>query len=161
MSEHSAIVEWQRATPDFSYAMYNRSHLWRFDEGVEVAGRAAPENVPATASQAPGADPEQAFVAALSSCHMLWFLHLACSKKFTVDRYSDHAVGVLGKNRDGKTAVTRVTLRPAVAFSGSTRPTAEQLEELHEKAHERCFIANSVQSEVVIEPQQDAGREKK
>jgi organic hydroperoxide reductase OsmC/OhrA len=161
MSEHSATIEWQRATPDFSYPTYNRSHVWRFDAGIELPGRASPANVPATAAQAPGVDPEEGFVAAIASCHMLWFLHLACTRKFTVDRYTDHAVGMLGKNRDGKMAVTRVTLRPAVVFSGSARPTAQQLDELHERAHEECFIANSVLSEVVIDPQQGPGGEKK
>ena len=96
-------------------------------------------------------DPEEGFVAAISSCHMLWFLHVACTLKLTVDRYSDHATGVLEKDRAGKMSVTRVTLRPAVVFSG-VQPTAEQLGELHEEAHEQCFIANSVKTEIVIEP---------
>ena len=164
MSEHRASVEWHRTTPDFSYPTYDRSHVLRFGqgvEGVEVPARAAPGNIPATAPRAPGVDPEEGFVAAIASCHMLWFLHLACREKFTVDRYTDHAVGVLGKNRDGKMAVTRVTLRPTAVFGGDTRPTAEQLDRLHEKAHEQCFIANSVRSEVVIEPQQDPGKEGK
>ena len=152
MSEHSAIVEWQRATPDFAYATYNRSHRVRFAQGLEYPAGASPENIPATAPRSPGVDPEQAFVASLSSCHMLWFLHLATNRKLVVDRYTDRAVGVLDKNTDGKMAMTRVTLRPSVAFSGAP-PSAEQLRELHEKAHERCFIANSVRTEIVIEPQ--------
>jgi organic hydroperoxide reductase OsmC/OhrA len=116
-----------------------------------VPGRASPANIPATAPKAPGVDPEEGFVAAISSCHMLWFLHVACTRKFTVDHYADHAVGVLEKNRDGKMSVTRVTLRPAVAFSGPA-PTAKQLTELHEEAHAQCFIANSVKTQIVIEP---------
>ena len=151
MSEHSATIEWRRATPDFSYRTYNRSHLLKFDSGVEVPGRASPANVPSTVAQTPGVDPEEAFVAAISSCHMLWFLHVACTRKFTVDRYSDHATGVLEKDRSGKMSVTRVTLRPAVVFSG-VQPTAEQLAALHEEAHEQCFIANSVKTEIAIEP---------
>jgi organic hydroperoxide reductase OsmC/OhrA len=151
MSEHSATIEWHRATPDFSYRTYDRSHVWRFESGVEVPARASPANIPPTAPKAPGVDPEEGFVAAISSCHMLWFLHVACTRKFTVDRYSDHATGVLEKDRAGKMSVTRVTLRPAVVFSG-TRPTAEQLAELHEEAHEQCFIANSVKTEITIEP---------
>jgi len=151
MSEHTATIEWRRATPDFSYRTYNRSHFLRFDSGIEVPGRASPANVPSTLAQTPGVDPEEAFVAAISSCHMLWFLHVACTHKFIVDRYSDHAVGVLEKDRAGKMSVTRVTLRPAAAFSGAS-PTSEQLAELHEEAHEQCFIANSVKTEIVIEP---------
>jgi organic hydroperoxide reductase OsmC/OhrA len=151
MSEHSAIVEWRRTTPDFSYRTYNRSHVLRFDSGVEVPGRASPANVPSTLAQAPGVDPEESFVAAISSCHMLWFLHIAYTRKFVIDHYTDHAVGVLEKDRAGKMSVTRVTLRPAVVFSGA-QPTGEQLAELHEQAHQQCFIANSVKTKIVIEP---------
>ncbi len=131
MSEHSATVEWKRATPDFSHRTYNRSHVLRFESGIEVPGRASPANVPSTLAQLPGVDPEEGFVAAISSCHMLWFLDIACNAKFVVDRYSDHAVGVLEKDRSGRMAVTRVTLRPEVVFSGPS-PTVEQLAELHE-----------------------------
>jgi len=158
MPEHHATVEWLRATPDFKYATYNRAHVLRFEGGIEVPATAAPANVPASAPKAPGVDPEQAFVAAISSCHMLWFLHLACTVKFTVDRYVDHAVGVLAKNSGGKMAITRVTLRPAVTFGGPA-PARAQLEQLHEKAHEECFIASSVLSEVVIELQEPQERE--
>jgi organic hydroperoxide reductase OsmC/OhrA len=154
MSEHFATVEWQRTTPDFQYATYDRGHRLRFDEGIEIAGTAARANIPATAPQAAGADPEQLFVASLSSCHMLWFLHLATVAKFVVDRYVDRAAGVLEKNRDGKMAITKVTLRPAVVFGAGAQPTRAQLRELHEKAHARCFIANSVSSQVVVEPQE-------
>ena len=151
MSDHFATVEWQRATPDFHYRTYNRTHVWKFESGIEVPGRASPANVPSTLAQAPGVDPEEAFVAAISSCHMLWFLHIAYNRKLIVDRYSDHAVGVLEKDGTGRLSVTRVTLRPAVVFS-STSPASAQLAELHEKAHEECFIANSVKTEIVIEP---------
>ena len=151
MSEHSATVEWRRTTPDFSYRTYNRAHVWKFESGIEVPGRASPANVPSTLAQAPGVDPEEGFVAAISSCHMLWFLHVACTHKFIVDRYSDRAVGVLEKDGTGRMSVTRVTLRPEVAFSGAS-PTSEQLAELHEQAHQECFIANSVKTEIVIEP---------
>ena len=151
MSEHSATIEWRRATPDFNYRTYDRSHVWRFESGVEIRGCASPANVPATAPKARGVHPEEGFVAAISSCHMLWFLHVACTRKLTVDRYSDHATGVLEKDRAGKMSVTRVTLRPAVVFSGA-QPTAEQLAELHEEAHDQCFIANSVKTEIAIEP---------
>ena len=151
MSEHRATIEWKLESTDFAYESYNRAHVMTFDGGVQVPAAAAPANIPFSAVGAPGVDPEQAFVAALSSCHMLWFLHLACNRKLKVTRYRDEAVGVLEKGPDGKEAVTRVTLRPAVSFDG-TPPEPAQFAELHEKAHQRCFIANSVKSEVVIEP---------
>jgi organic hydroperoxide reductase OsmC/OhrA len=144
MSEHHASIEWQRAG-EFRYETYSRAHTLEF-EGIRVPGNAAPGNIPATVEARPGVDPEQAFVAALSSCHMLWFLHLACEKKWVVDRYVDEAVGVLDR-----TWMSRVTLRPKVTFSGSS-PSAEELHALHHAAHEKCYIANSVKTEVHIEP---------
>jgi organic hydroperoxide reductase OsmC/OhrA len=153
MSSHSARIEWKRNTPDFANPTYDRSYGVSFDDGVSVPGTAARANIPPTAPQTSGMDPEQAFVASLSSCHMLWFLYLACEKKFIVDRYTDEAIGVLEKNRDGRMAMTRVTLRPRLTFGGDRPPTSEQLHELHEQAHLRCFIANSVLTEVVIAPQ--------
>ena len=151
MSEHRATIDWRLETADFSYETYNRAHAWSFGGGVQVPAAAAPGNIPPGAAGAPGVDPEQAFVAALSSCHMLWFLHLACNRKLKVTRYRDEAVGILEQAADGKEAITRVTLRPAVSFEGMV-PAPEQLAQLHEKAHERCYIANSVKTEVVIEP---------
>jgi len=144
MSEHRATVEWQRAG-EFRYETYSRAHMLEFD-GIRVPGNAAPGNIPATVEPRPGVDPEQAFVAALSSCHMLWFLHLACRAKWVVERYVDEAVGVLEK-----TWVSRVTLRPKVTFSGQA-PSADELHALHHAAHEKCYIANSVKTEVRIEP---------
>jgi organic hydroperoxide reductase OsmC/OhrA len=144
MSEHRATVEWQRSG-EFRYETYSRAHTLEF-EGIPVPGNAAPGNIPATVEPRPGVDPEQAFVAALSSCHMLWFLHLACQKKWVVDRYVDEAVGVLDR-----TWMSRVTLRPKVTFSGKS-PSAEELRALHHAAHEKCYIANSVKTEVLIEP---------
>jgi organic hydroperoxide reductase OsmC/OhrA len=151
MSERRATIDWRLETPEFTYETYNRSHALTFDDGVRAPGAAAPANIPASAAGTAGVDPEQAFVAALSSCHMLWFLHLACNRKFKVTRYRDDAVGVLEKRADGREAITRVTLQPVVSFAG-TAPTPEQYAQLHERAHERCFIANSVKSEVRIEP---------
>jgi organic hydroperoxide reductase OsmC/OhrA len=144
VSEHRASVEWQRSG-EFRYETYSRRHTMRFGE-IEVPGNAAPGNIPATVPPGAGVDPEQAFVASLSACHMLWFLHLACQRKWVVDRYVDEAVGVLDK-----TWISRVTLRPAVSFSGKA-PTPEEHEALHHKAHEKCFIANSVKTEVIVEP---------
>jgi len=144
VSEHRATVEWKRSG-EFRYETYSRSHTIDFD-GITVPGTAAPGNIPATARGAAGVDPEQAFVASLSACHMLWFLHLACQKKWVVERYVDQAVGVLDK-----TWIARVTLRPAVSFSGKT-PTEKEHAELHHRAHEKCYIANSVKTEVIVEP---------
>lgn len=144
MSEHRATVEWKRSG-EFRYDTYSRNHILKFGE-IAVPGSAAPGNIPATAAGGPGVDPEQAFVASLSACHMLWFLHFACQKKWVVERYVDEAVGVLDK-----TWISRVTLRPAVSFSGKA-PTAEEHAALHERAHEKCFIANSVKTEVIVDP---------
>jgi organic hydroperoxide reductase OsmC/OhrA len=145
MSEHRATVEWQRSG-EFRYETYSRAHTLKFDKNLKIQGSAAPGNIPPTAAGAPGVDPEQAFVAALSSCHMLWFLHIASRAGWVVDRYVDDAVGILDK-----TWMSRVTLRPAVTFSGKS-PSREEHAALHEKAHEKCFIANSVKTEVRIEP---------
>jgi organic hydroperoxide reductase OsmC/OhrA len=146
MSEHYATLEWSRDGQDFVYETYSRRHTLRFEGGISVPGNAAPANIPKTVPPAPGVDPEQAFVAALSSCHMLWFLHLACQRKFVVDRYVDEAVGLLDN-----TWISKVTLRPVVSFSGKA-PGDEEHRALHHKAHEKCFIANSVKSEVRVEP---------
>jgi organic hydroperoxide reductase OsmC/OhrA len=137
-------VEWKRSG-DFRYETYSRAHTLRFD-AMAVPGNAAPGNIPPTVENDGGVDPEQAFVAALSSCHMLWFLHLACQGKWTVERYVDEAVGVLDK-----TWISRMTLRPVVSFSGRS-PSTEEHAALHERAHEKCFVANSVKTEVRIEP---------
>ena len=146
MSDHRATVEWSRDGQQFVYETYSRKHTLRFEGGITAPGNAAPANIPKTVAPAPGVDPEQAFVASLSSCHMLWFLHLACQRKFVVDRYVDEAVGELDK-----TWISKVTLHPVVTFSGSA-PTEEEHRALHHKAHEKCYIANSVKSEVVVEP---------
>ncbi len=151
MSEHRATIEWRLDGREFAYPSYNRSHAWSFEGGIEVPAGAAPGNIPPSAAGPAGVDPEQAFVAAISSCHMLWFLHLACNRKLKVLRYRDEAVGLLEKGKDGKEAVTRVTLRPAVSFEGAP-PSPEQFAQIHEKAHERCFIANSVKTEILLEP---------
>ena len=150
MSEYRATVEWQ-LQGEFMYATYARAHAIDFGHNVRLPGNAAPWNIPKTAAWTPGADPEQLFIASLSTCHMLWFLHLAHDAKFVVERYRDEASGVLAKNGEGRQAMTRVTLRPVVTFTGA-KPTPEQFTQLHHKTHERCFIANSVNSEVVLEP---------
>ena len=152
MSEHTAEVLWTRGEQDFLGNRYSRRHLLRFDGGAEVAGSSSPHSVPLPMSDASAVDPEEAFVAALSSCHMLWFLALAAKRRFCVDRYFDAAAGLMGKNAQGRVAITRVTLHPEVKFSGEHQPSHAEIEELHHAAHAACFIANSVKSEVVCEP---------
>jgi organic hydroperoxide reductase OsmC/OhrA len=149
MSEHTATIAWRRETPDFAYETYNRDHTWSFDAGITVRASANP----AYLGGASCVDPEEAFVASLSSCHMLTFLALAARKRYVVDDYRDHALGILDKDPAGHLAMTRVTLRPGVAFSGEKIPSPEELRQLHHQAHHACFIANSVKTEVIVEPQ--------
>jgi len=149
MSEHTATIEWRRATPDFRYETYNRDHDWSFDAGITVRASANPSYLGAESC----VDPEEAFVASLSSCHMLTFLALAAKKRYTVDDYLDHAVGILDNDAAGRLAMTKVTLRPRVVFSGERVPTPDELKALHDRAHHACFIASSVKTDVVIEPQ--------
>jgi organic hydroperoxide reductase OsmC/OhrA len=148
MSEHKATIEWKRETPDFAYQTYNRDHEWSFDAGITVRASAAPAYLGSESC----VDPEEAFVASLSSCHMLTFLAIACKKKLVVDRYRDQAVGVLDKDAAGRLAIVKVTLRPEIAFGGERSPTPEELRQLHDQAHHACFIASSVKTEVVVEP---------
>ena len=152
MSEYVAKVTWSRSS-DESYVdkKYSRAHEWFFDGGVTVPASASPHVVPLPYSVEENVDPEEAFVASLSSCHMLFFLSIAAKSKFVVDSYSDEAVGIMEKDVDGNIAMTKVTLRPYVQFSGDLRPSVEQLEEMHHHSHEQCFIANSVKTEVVTE----------
>jgi organic hydroperoxide reductase OsmC/OhrA len=150
MSIHRAKLEWRRSGQLFEPSKFNRAHRIEFEPSVATDGNAAKENLPTGAPHSPGADPEQLFVAAVSACHMLWFVGLASVRKLTVNRYVDDAEGVLEKNAEGRMAMTRVILRPAVEFE--VPPSPEVLAELHHKAHEKCFIANSVRAEVIIEP---------
>lgn len=146
MSEHKATITWKRNGADFGYKNYPRDHAWVFERGLEVKASAAPQYL----GNPQLVDPESAFVAALSSCHMLTFLALASNKGFVVDDYTDHAVGHLEKNANGKLAVTRVDLHPKIVFSGAKQPTPADLEWLHDKAHRECFIANSVTTDVRV-----------
>ena len=152
MGAYTAIIEWSRGDAAFVDNRYSRRHVWRFDGGAEVRASASPHNVREPFSDPSAVDPEEAFVASLSSCHLLWFLSLAAKRGWVVDRYVDEASGVLEPNAEGRLAMTRVTLRPAVTFSGSRVPAAAELRELHERAHHECFIANSVKTAVVCEP---------
>lgn len=147
MSEHRASVHWLRQGTEFTHKAYTRDHVWRFEGGSEVGASAAPQYLGNPAL----VDPERAFVAALSSCHMLTFLSLASRDGFVVDEYIDSAVGIMERNADKRIAITRVILHPNISW-GSEPPSQEQLDALHEKAHKHCFIANSVTTTVEIAP---------
>ena len=149
---HTANVMWERGGEAFVDNRYSRRHVIRFDGGAQVAGSSSPHVMKPPLSDPSAVDPEEMFVASLSSCHMLWFLSLAAKKRWRVDRYEDQAEGVMEKNADGKVAITRVTLRPAVEFSGDKVPSREEIAHLHHEAHEECFIASSVKTEVRCEP---------
>jgi organic hydroperoxide reductase OsmC/OhrA len=150
MSAHTATISWRRDGAQFTDNRYSRSHVWHFDGGAEVRASASPAIVPLPLSDPQRVDPEEAFVASLSSCHMLWFLSIAAQQGYCVDAYDDQAAGRMGPDADGRLAMLEVTLRPAVRFSGAAQPTAAQLEALHHAAHSRCFIANSVRTAVRI-----------
>lgn len=152
MSEHRARVEWNRGGAAFTDNRYSRGHAWTFDGGAVVQASSSPSVVPLPLSIASAVDPEEAFVASLSSCHMLWFLSIAAKRGFVVESYVDEAVGVMGRDERGKTAITRVTLRPRTRFAGARAPTSSELESVHHEAHAECFLANSVRTEVLCEP---------
>jgi organic hydroperoxide reductase OsmC/OhrA len=149
--EYRATVKWARpGDAKFTDQRYSRGHTWSFDGGVTVPGSSSPLSAKLPYSVAEAVDPEEALVAALSSCHMLTFLYVAAKQGFVVDRYEDSAVGEMTKNAHGRMWVSKVTLHPAITFSGDKRPTSEQLDHLHHLAHDECYIANSVKSEVVV-----------
>ena len=153
-NSYTATVFWRcgDASPtDFAANRYSRAHRWRFDGGAEVAASASPLHVPLPFSDPAGVDPEEAFVAALSSCHLLFFLYLAAKAGWVVEEYVDAAEGAMGVGDDGREAIVRVTLRPRVTFSGTAAPTPAEVAALHHAAHERCYLANSVRFPVVIE----------
>ncbi len=152
MAGYTAEVLWERGEQNFLDRCYSRKHRISFDGGVQLPASSSPHVVPVPLSDASAADPEEAFVASLASCHMLWLLSIAARRKFRVDRYFDAAVGILGKNPEGNMAMTVVTLRPEVRFSGERQPTREEILEMHHEAHAQCFIANSVKTEVRCEP---------
>jgi len=148
MSEHRATLRWKRSSETFTYEAYNRSHSWSFDAGIDVRASASPTY----RGDADAVDPEEAFVAAVASCHMLTFLAIAARKRLVVDAYEDDAVGHMEKNEHGKLAVTRITLRPRIRFAEGAAPSAEQLATMHDQSHHECFIANSVKTAITVEP---------
>jgi len=152
MSEYIAKINWARAN-DENYIdnKYSRGHEWVFDGGITVQASSSPHVVPLPYSVEANVDPEEAFVASLSSCHMLFFLSIAAKRRYVVDSYVDDAVGIMEKDDDGKVSMTKVTLRPNVKFSSDKKPTIEQLEKMHHQSHDQCFIANSVKTEIVTE----------
>ena len=150
MSRHVATVAWARDGARFTDNRYSRAHVWRFDGGVEVPGSSSPHAVPLPYSRADAIDPEEAFVASISSCHMLWFLSIAAQRGFTVDDYVDEAEGFLERDAEGRMSVTRVNLRPRIAWSGERVPTGGDVAAIHDEAHHECFIANSVKTAIAI-----------
>jgi len=152
MAQHRAEVLWERGNQDFLDNKYSRRHMLRFDGGAEVAASSSPHVVPVPFSDASVVDPEEMFIASIASCHMLWFLSIAAGRRFRIDRYVDSATGAMRKNASGKLFVASVTLRPRVEFSGERMPARPEVEAMHHQAHEECFIANSVKTEVLCEP---------
>jgi organic hydroperoxide reductase OsmC/OhrA len=152
MSQYGVEVLWSRNNQNFLDNRYSRKHLLKFDGGIEVAGSSSPHVIPLPYSDAAAVDPEENFVAALSSCHMLWFLAIAAKRGFVVNHYYDAAIGLMAKNAEGKLAMTVVTLKPDVRFSREKIPSHQELDQMHHEAHEECFIANSVKTDVRLEP---------
>jgi organic hydroperoxide reductase OsmC/OhrA len=152
MSSYSAAIRWARTGEgEFTKGQYSRAHEWAFDGGHVIPASASPHIVPAPWSDAGGVDPEEAFIASLSSCHMLFFLDYARRDGWTIDSYVDEAIGIMETDSRGKMAMTKVTLRPRIEWGGDARPGDEQVAHLHHRAHDDCFIANSVKTEVVVE----------
>ena len=158
MAEYHATIEWRRDGAKFTDSRYSRAHTWRFDGELAVPASASPLHVALPMSVEAAVDPEEAFVASLSSCHMLFFLVLAAKRGYVVESYRDEAVGVMGKNDAGRMAMLTVTLRPEAVFGGDNAPTEHELHALHDAAHEECYIANSVKTEVRHEPVPVAAR---
>jgi organic hydroperoxide reductase OsmC/OhrA len=152
MAEYKTVVTWNRNGAVFTDNRYSRAHVWHFDGGINVPASASPHVVRKPMSVEEAVDPEEAFVVSLSSCHMLWFLSIAAEKGFVVESYRDEAVGIMEKNSEGKIAITRVTLYPIVNFTGERLPGKNEIDAMHHQAHDECFIANSVKTDVRCEP---------
>jgi organic hydroperoxide reductase OsmC/OhrA len=152
MAEYAVTVYWERSDQLFTDNRYSRGHTWIFDGGVTIPASSSPHVVPIPYCNANAVDPEEAFVASLSSCHMLWFLSIAAEQGFCVDSYADDAVGIMERDQSRRLAMTRVTLRPRAVFSGDRLPAEADIQAMHDQAHEECYIANSVKTEVRCEP---------
>jgi organic hydroperoxide reductase OsmC/OhrA len=151
MSDHRATVLWTRTDEGFLQSKYSRNHTWSFDGGLTVPATAAPNVIPPPWTDVTHIDPEEAFIASVASCHMLTFLHVASKAGFLVDRYEDEAIGTMAKNEKGIPWVKTIVLRPRIAFGGEKIPSAPEIDQLHHKAHDFCFIANSVKTEIRVE----------
>jgi organic hydroperoxide reductase OsmC/OhrA len=145
-------VSWRRGEGDFAKGRYSRKHVWHFDGGIDVPVSASPLVVPKPYSVEDAVDPEEAYIASLSSCHMLTFIDIARRAGFTVDSYDDAAEGLMEKNAEGRTWISTVTLRPRIVYSGGKEPAPDELARLHEQAHDLCFISNSVKTTVTVQP---------
>jgi organic hydroperoxide reductase OsmC/OhrA len=152
VSQYSAAVSWDRAGAPFVDKRYSRAHVWRFDGGAVIRASSSPEAVPVPYSDPSAVDPEEAFVAALASCHMLWFLSIAAKNGFCVQAYRDEAVGTMAANNRGKLCMTAVNLRPHVVLTSAKLPDANVVREMHEEAHRECYLANSVTTVVSTTP---------
>ena len=150
MKQFDARISWQRAGQPVLDGRYSRAHAWHFDGGLSVPASSSPLSVPLPMSDPAAVDPEEALVAAASSCHMLFFLSIAAQQGFVVERYDDAACGLLGPDQQGRMAMLRIELRPDIAFAGARQPDAPALAAIHHLAHERCYIANSLKAEIVI-----------
>jgi organic hydroperoxide reductase OsmC/OhrA len=151
MSEHKATIKWSQSQGDFLKGTYSREHTWTFDGGITVQASSSPAAVRVPFSNPANVDPEEAFVASLSSCHMLTYLFVASRKGFEISHYEDEAVGVMTKNERGIPWVSSVTLHPRITYMGTKTPSSEEVEQMHHAAHEQCFIANSVKTEIKVE----------
>jgi organic hydroperoxide reductase OsmC/OhrA len=156
MSQHKAIVAWKRSGPDFLKGRYSREHTWTFDGGLSVPASPSPAVVPVPWSNPANVDPEEAFVASISSCHMLTWLFLAARSGYEIESYRDEAAGILTKNEQGMPWVSAVTLHPVIVYAGEKRPSAAEQARLHHLAHEQCFIANSIKTQVTVVPDSPA-----
>lgn len=152
MSVYTALVRWSRRGAAFTDNRYSREHTWEFDGGVQIPASSSPHVVPVPMSNAANVDPEEGYVASLSSCHMLWFLSIAAKHGFVVEEYADQAEGIMEPNAEGRIAVTKVRLAPDVRFAGDHLPTEAQIQEMHHEAHENCYLANSVKTVISIVP---------
>ena len=150
MSTHTAIIRWSNSGPDFLKRRYSRAHTIQFDGGAIVQGSPSPHIVPAPWSDPSAMDPEEAFVASVASCHMLWFLHVAIDAGFEALSYEDQAIGEMTPNAKGKLWISRVTLQPRIQWAGTRQPSSDEVAHLHHLAHEQCFIANSIKTEVIV-----------
>ncbi len=151
MSNYSATIDWARGEEeDFLKNRYSRAHQWEFDGGVRVPASASPHIVPKPYSREENVDPEEAFVASLSSCHMLFYLSIAAARGFQVDSYRDQAIGTMAEVAPGRHGIQQVVLNPVVAYSGERRPSRDEQKAMHDQAHEQCFIANSVSTIIKI-----------